>query len=182
MPSADRRGPVTVVPVGEGDWESYRDLRLEMLLDAPDAFWTQHADVVDWDDEQWRRAAVRILSLQAREGDVDGQPLGTLSLVPRFSPAGEDQPTQQAGDVWVLAVYVRPQARGRGVGDALLRAAERQARDRFDGRRLVLQVYELNDPARALYARHGYEPTGATVDHPRLAGVKELELALPLLP
>lgn len=174
MGSADAGDPVTVAQLSEEDWRSYRELRLEMLLDAPDAFWTQHSEVVDCSEEQWRRMAVRIPCLQAR--DPDGRPLGTLSVAPRVSPAGEEEPTQQPGDVWVLAVYVRAEARGSGVGDELLRAAERVAVEQFDGRRLVLHVSELNEPALTLYARHGYHPSGATIDHPRLAGVKELEL------
>lgn len=178
MGSADRPEPVTVVQVSEQDWRSYRELRLEMLLDAPEAFWVKHSEVVDNTEEQWRWMIGHLPCLQAR--DRDGHPLGTLSVLPRVTPPGEEEPTEEPGDVWVLAVYVRPAARGRGVSDELLRAAERMALERFDGRRLVLHVSELNEPALALYERHGYQPTGATIDHPRLAGVQELELAKPL--
>ncbi|QFG68129.1 GNAT family N-acetyltransferase [Ornithinimicrobium pratense] len=177
MPSAD--APVTVIPVSQKDWESYRDLRLEMLLDAPEAFWSQHSQVVDRTEEQWRQAAGGMPSLQAR--DAQGTALGTLTVAPRGpGPESEKDPSHGPGDVMVLAVYVRPRARGRGVGDQLLRAAEQLAVEQFDAQRLLLHVSELNEPARALYARHGYRPTGQTIDHPRLAGVKELELAKPL--
>lgn len=179
MPSVDRHGPVTVAQVGEEDWESYRDLRLEMLLDAPEAFWSQHSELVDRTEEQWRQAAGGMPSLQAR--GTDGTPLGTLTVAPRAPvPGSQDDPTYRPGDVLVLAVYVRPTARGRGVGDLLLQAAEHLAVEQFDAQRLLLHVSELNEPALALYARHGYRPTGQTINHPRLAGVRELELAKPV--
>ena len=40
----------------------------------------------------------------------------------------------------------------------------------------MLNVNEFNAPALALYARHGYHPSGATIDHRNLPGVRELEL------
>lgn len=175
MPSGS---PLSVVRVAEDDWESYRDLRLAMLLDAPDAFWTTYADVADRDEAAWRRAATGVLCLQVR--DEDDIPLGTLTvLLP--APAAAGEPAEFApGDALVVAVYVVPEARGRGVGDALLRAARAVAREELGATRLVLHVNELNEPARALYARHGFTPTGATLAHPRQPGVRELELARPL--
>jgi ribosomal protein S18 acetylase RimI-like enzyme len=47
------------------------------------------------------------------------------------------------------------------VGDALLRAAVAHARD-LGARRLLLDVGDHNAHAIALYARHGFEPTGRT--------------------
>ena len=80
-------------------------------------------------------------------------------------------------DALVLAVYVVPEARGRGVADPLLDAAATVARDELGATRLVLHVTEPNAPARTLYARHGFEPTGRWLAHPRAEGVRELELA-----
>ena len=171
--------PITVVQVREEDWESHRDLRLEMLLDAPEAFWSRHSDLVGRDESFWRSAAAQGLTLQARDGA--DRAVGTLTVALSVRPEGEDDPAA-VPTALVLAVYVRPEARGRGASDALLRAAETVGREAFAAQRLVLHVSELNDPALALYARHGYIPTGRTIDHPRLEGVKELELAKPLHP
>ncbi|WP_153396967.1 hypothetical protein [Ornithinicoccus halotolerans] len=41
-------GSVGLHRVTEQDWRSHRDLRRQMLLEAPDAFWVTHADVADW--------------------------------------------------------------------------------------------------------------------------------------
>ena len=57
--------------------------------------------------------------------------------------------------VGILAVSQR--AEGRGVGSALLAAAEEWARGR-GARRLTLNVFEGNRRARALYERRGFLP------------------------
>ena len=61
----------------------------------------------------------------------------------------------------LYAVWVAPLARGHGVGDALVEAAVQTARERGH-RRIVLDVGDHNEPAIALYARFGFEPTGRT--------------------
>lgn len=168
--------PVSVVRLDADDWESYRELRIEMLLDAPEAFWTTHAEVVDRDETQWRQAFTpHAHCLQAR--DADQVPVGTAVVLLPPDPAAHGL---AAADALLLAVYVRPRARGAGVGDALLEAAEQLALDELGAARLLLHVSEINHPALALYARHGYTPTGQTIAHPRLAGVNELELATAL--
>lgn len=61
---------------------------------------------------------------------------------------------QEHGHVGMLAVT--KQAEGRGVGGALLRAAEAWARARGH-RRLTLTVFTENRSARAVYEHLGYE-------------------------
>ncbi|HXY20758.1 MAG TPA: GNAT family N-acetyltransferase [Gemmatimonadales bacterium] len=56
----------------------------------------------------------------------------------------------------VSDIVVAPEARGRGVGEALMTAAEGWARSR--GYRLLsLHVFDGNTGARAFYARLGYQ-------------------------
>jgi ribosomal-protein-alanine N-acetyltransferase len=61
------------------------------------------------------------------------------------------------GDVANIATA--PGWRGRGVAHLLLAEACRTARQR-GGEALFLEVREGNVPARALYARHGFQPVG----------------------
>ena len=165
-----------VVRLTPDDWRSYADLRIGMLTDAPDAFWTTLADVEERTEEEWRRTCDD-RTLQAR--DADGRPLGTLTvLTPEVPPHVGLLPG--AGDALVLAVYVIPEARGRGVVDLLLDAARAMARDELGARRLVLQVTETNLAARRVYERHGYVLTGHWLPHPRQPGVRDLEMARPV--
>jgi ribosomal protein S18 acetylase RimI-like enzyme len=56
-------------------------------------------------------------------------------------------------------MWVAPDARGAGVGRALVDAVAAWARDRGCGR-LVLSVTESNERARRFYVTHGFADTG----------------------
>jgi len=79
-------------------------------------------------------------------------------------------PRGMAGSPYIAAIAAAPEARGRGVGSALLQFAERQ----FEGaRHLFLCVSSFNPRARALYERHGYRATGELKDY-FIAGASEI--------
>jgi ribosomal protein S18 acetylase RimI-like enzyme len=61
-----------------------------------------------------------------------------------------------ADDCWLEDLYVRDDARRRGVGEALVAAAVDRARRR-ECRRIELDVNERNEGALALYERLGFE-------------------------
>jgi ribosomal protein S18 acetylase RimI-like enzyme len=56
-------------------------------------------------------------------------------------------------------LHVRPEWRGRGVGTAIIRAAEQLAAD-HDQPLVAIGVADDNPAAVRLYRRRGYEPTG----------------------
>lgn len=163
-------GPLTLHPVGPEDWRSHRDLRLEMLLDAPDAFWTQHADVVDLDEDGWRARIASVHHVQAR---IDGVPVGSAGLY--------EDPDDPPGTATLVAMYVTPRARGRGVGRRLVEAVLAEAAAR-GSERVVLEVTSGNAPAIALYERMGFRRTGGSRRHPRRTDLVELDMERGLRP
>jgi ribosomal protein S18 acetylase RimI-like enzyme len=157
--------------VTDADWASHRDLRLAMLQDAPDAFWTTYDDVAGYTDEQWQRSLTGPARfLQARA--ADGTPLGTLGVLPQGYADTIPLPFD-AGNL--VAMYVVTGARGRGVGDLLMGGARQLALD-LGRTRLLLEVSSDNAPAIALYERTGFRFTGNTVPHPRRADLVEREM------
>jgi ribosomal protein S18 acetylase RimI-like enzyme len=76
-------------------------------------------------------------------------------------------------------MYVRPQARGRGVGGALVAAVIGWARAR-DAASVHLWVTETNKPARLLYERCGFTLTGERQPLPSNPGLAEVALAYSL--
>lgn len=60
---------------------------------------------------------------------------------------------------WLEDFFVVPEARGRGLGRALLRAVAQRACGRGDGR-LELTALDWNTPATDLYRRRGFQPLG----------------------
>lgn len=135
--------------LGRGDGRRLRAVRLRALADAPDAFVTTLAEAEAWDDASWEGQAV---SLPTFVWVDDGADLGMVRVAPI------DGDPQAA---YLISMWVEPEARGRGVGDALV--AEVLAWARAHGRRRVLlDVGERNGHARALYERAGFVESGVT--------------------
>jgi ribosomal protein S18 acetylase RimI-like enzyme len=150
-------GMIDVRPVGPDDWRVWRALRLVALAEAPHAF---SSVLADWQgpgdrEERWRArlAGAGSCTLVAY---VDGEPAGMAGGT-TAEAAGERNAPEDV--VEVVSMWVDPAYRGRGVGEALLRAVERWACRRGAGE-LRLAVMLGNDPARRLYERQGYVDTG----------------------
>jgi GNAT superfamily N-acetyltransferase len=76
--------------------------------------------------------------------------------------SSRDTATESVADgraVDLISMWVRPQARGYGVGEALIAAVLDWARAR-QARSVHLWVTETNKPACRLYERCGFSPTG----------------------
>jgi putative acetyltransferase len=91
----------------------------------------------------------------------DGTIVGRMSLARDMHPA--------SGHVADLGLMVARDARGRGVGRALLAAAVEWGRD-SGIRKLELHVFPWNEPAIRLYERFGFEREGYRKGHYRRSG------------
>ncbi len=83
-------------------------------------------------------------------GARDGRIVGAAVCVWSFSTF-TGRPSVNLHDFSVL-----PEARGLGVGTALLRELERRARER-GAAKMTLEVHDSNHAARRLYSRFGFE-------------------------
>ena len=146
-----------------GDWQTLRDIRLEALRDAPTALGSTYEREALRGQQHWRDRIAR-----------GGTFLAYLPEVSAAEPAGliggyqEDPVTVQ-----LVSMYVRPRARGRGVGEALVATVIDWARTRT-ATHVRLWVTETNAPARALYERCGFALTGErqpVPSHPSLGEV-----------
>lgn len=146
---------------GEG-WR-LRAIRLRALADAPEAFASTLADAEARDPATWEAQIEALPTFVWREGDAD------LGMV-RGAPHDGDP---ESG--YLVSMWLAPEARGRGVGAALVREVIAWARGR-GLRRLVLDVGVHNAAARRLYERMGFVATGVTPRTP--ACVREMEMAM----
>lgn len=105
--------------------------------------------------------------------EIDREVVGYLKLKP-WTDLPENQHV-----LGCLGLAVSPTARRNGVASALLGAAEREARSR-GARKIRLGVFATNEPALALYTRHGYVQEARLVDEWLINGrhVDDLHLAL----
>ncbi len=71
-------------------------------------------------------------------------------------------PSGAMGAPYIVSIAVAPNWRGKGIGAALLDAAEMQFPE---ARHIFLCVSSFNERARALYERRGYAPVGVLKDY-----------------
>lgn len=165
--SGDRAITVRVLEIDQ--WQSYRDLRIEMLRDAPDFFWSTSADVAEYTEFDWKcEVAGPRTHLQALEGST---PVAALSI--DWIGYGPDMMLDET-TVNIVSVYVRPSHRGRGVTALLLARADDLMREAGRSRQL-LETPEDNVAARRAYEKLGFQETGRRSPDPRRAHLNEVE-------
>ena len=155
--------------VDETNWRAYRDVRLAALLDTPAAFGSTYAREAAFGDERWldrvRGPAVTWLAVRGV------LPVGTVTSL-RFEEQAPDE-------TCLVGMWVAGHARGSGVGEVLIGTAVTEARER-GLRRVTLDVAVENLPARRLYERLGFRPTGRSGSLEHDPTVAEIELACDL--
>jgi GNAT superfamily N-acetyltransferase len=150
------------------DWQALRDIRLQALRDAPYAFGSSYSREAAFEAAEWRKRATR-----------DGS---FLAFLPEVTPAGLAGGFQEGpGTVELVAMFVRPQARGRGVGEALIDAVIGWARVR-DATSVHLWVTETNQAALRLYERCGFTVTAERQPLPSDPALGEIGMTRPLAP
>jgi len=159
----------------EDDWERLRDVRLRALAEAPYAFGSSLERERHRTEEGWRELAGR-----GRHGA--GASFAAVDDTGRFAglAAGfEDDEEGPPGSVHLVAMWVDPAVRRQGLGAALTAAVVGWARGR-GAPEVHLWVADGNDPARALYLREGFTPTGGKAPLPSNPSVSEEMLSLDL--
>lgn len=137
------------------EWNVLRGLRLRALATDPRAFGATHAEESALPDEEWRARAAR-----GAEGDEsmlavaeDGAGGAWLGMI------GGRRLAESPGEWELISIWTAPEARGRGVAEALVRFGVAWALA-SGARRVVLWVISENAAAGRLYARCGFLPEG----------------------
>jgi ribosomal protein S18 acetylase RimI-like enzyme len=170
---------VMVRDITMDDWKLLRDVRLDALSEAPSAFGSTYAREATFTEEQWRdRISDRSVTFfgYADPGFV-ANPLDPAST--EGDPEGLAGVYVEDREAELVSMWVRPSARGQGVGQTLVRAAALWAQERGYPA-LYLWVTETNESARRLYERCGFAPTGDRQPLPSSADLQEVRMRLPL--
>jgi GNAT superfamily N-acetyltransferase len=153
----------------DDDWRALRDIRLAALQDAPYAFGSTYEREAAFGEADWLARIARGGSFLAYLPEVSAsEPSGLAGGYP-----------ETPGVVDLVSMYIRPQARGRGVGEALVAAVIGWARAR-GAASVHLWVTETNKPARLLYERLGFTLTGERQPLPSDPDLAEVAMTHPL--
>lgn len=153
------------------EWERWRDFRLAMLAEAPYAFGSTLAEMLERPDEFW---PARVADLATARhtcyyvAEQDGEWL-----------AGAGGYVEDDGTPNVFGVWTRPDARGQGRAGACTRAVVDWARS-TGAAEVRLWATDTNAAARRVYERLGFTPTGTTQPLPSDPTLTESEYALQL--
>jgi len=148
----------------------FKDVRLRALLDSPTAFSGTCAKESQFPDEEWMKRSVRWSSdgsaaFLAMNAEVGCGIIGAYE--------------ENAQCAQVISMWVDPEFRRAGVGNALVDAVVEWAGSRAV-RELKLMVTSVNPGAIAFYERMGFNMTGKTAIYPNDATITEYEMMLKL--
>ena len=153
------------------EWSEWRDLRLRALRDAPSAFGSTFAISEAYLDSEWQARTRR--GALSRELAIFISENGDLLDGCAALEEGED------GEGWLLSMWVVPQARGNGIGEALIGAVVARAQE-LGLNQVKLHVNATNSQAIALYERGGFAATGLKMPMERDASIIESEMSRPV--
>jgi ribosomal protein S18 acetylase RimI-like enzyme len=139
---------VTVRRLEPDDWALSRDIRLAALADAPHAYGSSLAREREFTEDVWRSRLrpENGVTVLATVGDR------AAGIAGGYTPADADS-------VLLVAMWARPELRGRGVADALVTEIFAWAAEN-GWSEVRLRVADGNTAARKLFERHGFRSTG----------------------
>ncbi|WP_060906269.1 GNAT family N-acetyltransferase [Streptomyces scabiei] len=117
--------------------------------------------LLDFGESDVYLGELRDVAKRAAEADVlvalaDGRVLGGVTFVPAGGPMAD---IAAAGEAEIRMLAVAPEARGRGVGEALVRACVERARTVEGCVRVVLSTQRTMRAAHRIYERLGFTQT-----------------------
>ena len=139
-----------LVRVGPDEWDTFREVRLASLADAPGAFGASYDDWVTAPEERWRARLTDVPFTMV--ATVDGRSVGVVSGV------------QVDDHVELISMWVAPDHRGTGLADRLIDAVVSWAASH--GHDTFLMVRDDNARAIAAYEKAGFVDLGVPGDWP----------------
>lgn len=156
---------VTIRRCGPEHVTEHRAIQLEMVRDAPTAFWMTAAEALSRTDGDWLQELDERICFHAI--DAAGRVIGALGILPVPYTDEHELPEDAVN---LVGMYVSPSARGTGVSSALMARAQEHV-SAMGRPVLCLDVASSEAHAIRAYERMGFRATGAVEPHPRCPDV-----------
>jgi GNAT superfamily N-acetyltransferase len=149
VPGASQGQGVAVIRrIEAGEGHILRQLRLQSLVDAPDAFGQPLEEAAALPDAEWSQIA---------RATADGDHRAWLIAFDGLDPVGLVQGRRRRpGTLLLFSMWVAPEARHRAIGSRLIESLEDWARG-WHATETVLWVLRANEGAMSFYRRLGFE-------------------------
>jgi ribosomal protein S18 acetylase RimI-like enzyme len=141
------------------DWAAVREVRLDTLAQAPDAFASTLEREQAFDEQEWRRRLAATAYFGAWPAGPPARLAGIVAAFPETGPQAPAMEHATPGTWHLVAMWVSPEHRGQGIAEQLVAAVCDLARSRGAGR-VALWVADANPRARAVYRRLGFRLSG----------------------
>jgi GNAT superfamily N-acetyltransferase len=165
--------PFHIRPLGPSDAAVFQECRLRALREAPEAFGSTYAEEEGLSTDAvagllappdgWAKVVLGAFSDNRRGGDA------LVGII----VCQQERRLKARHKAVIGGMYVASEARGRGIGRALLERVVAEARSWLGVEKLTLTVVERAAPARSLYHAAGFRPYGLEPDSLRQDGVRD---------
>lgn len=135
------------------DAEEYLSLRLEALRDSPYAFASSYQEEENQTAEKHKKRFGSSINAFTFGVFIDSQLVGVVTLI-------REQLMKLSHKANIVAMYIKPENRGNGLGKALISKAIEQAYNMEGVEQIYLSVVTTNIPAKKLYVSCGFEVFG----------------------
>ncbi len=126
------------------EWALWKDLRLEALQKSPESFGAALEDELELSDTKWQE---KFLNDTVFGAFKDDELVGCVCFT-------HIQGCKRKHKGFVSGMYVRPEARGKGVGDSLMQAVIAHAKKHVI--QIKLDCFTINGGAINLYEKYGF--------------------------
>jgi GNAT superfamily N-acetyltransferase len=153
---------VQIRPLLPAEWAEVREVRLSALAESPGAFFATLEQEQAYDEQRWRQRLTETAYFGAWEAGPQPRLIGLVATFPEAPGGAGAATTGAAGPAacWhLVAMWVSPDRRGRGIADRLVGAVCDLAQTR-GAARVALWVADANPRAQALYRRLGFALSG----------------------
>ncbi|MEC7121052.1 MAG: GNAT family N-acetyltransferase [Pseudomonadota bacterium] len=133
-----------IVPITDKDWECLKMIRLESLLDSPDAFGMTYKEAKELPDEQWKSIAAAESGVKFFIARSHGEDIGLVGGV------------YNVGECELVSMWVKPEKRNHGIGGNLVKKLLWHA-ESSGVTSIVLKVSSKNLEAINLYSKMGFK-------------------------